>query len=301
MADQHQFETHNAQSQSQAKSQRKNNTDPENTQEQPDLLHKISQRRAQDRENDSTETGAFPAVNKAIPNLKPKTRTLRTKLISSSLVAVLCALLGYGYVIQSNNSGEAVETMSESELTRLISDTNMQVDRLKDRKEQLSSQLRSLQEAADKQSQAQRIAEENAAASGILSGRLPAEGPGVIVRISQGDKKNIDPAILFTLLEELRNSGAEVIAVNDIRVVTSTYFAQRDGTLNCDGIVIKSPYVFKAIGDTTNLQNAVNMAGGVGSQLSVKYGAKVSIETSDDVKITEVAPTTDYQYAKIVE
>ncbi|EFA23092.1 hypothetical protein BIFGAL_03204 [Bifidobacterium gallicum DSM 20093 = LMG 11596] len=266
------------------------------------MLRKISQQRAQDRENDSTQTGAFPVVNKTSKNkLKNSSRTLRSRLASSVLVALLCAMLGYGYVIQINNTDMTYETMSETELTRLISETSMQVDRLKDRKDQLSAQLRSLQAAADKQAQAQKIAEENEAASGILSGRLPAQGEGIIVRITQGTKQMIDPSILFTLIEELRNSGAEVISIDDVRVVTSTYIAQGDGALICDGAMLSTPYLIKAIGDQSNLQNAVNMAGGVGSQLTVKYGAKVSIETSSDVKITEVAHSSDFEYAKIVE
>ena len=42
----------------------------------------------------------------------------------------------------------------------------------------------------------------------------------MVIRISQGSKQKIDSAILFTLLEELRNSGAEVIEINNVRVVS---------------------------------------------------------------------------------
>ena len=98
--------------------------------------------------------------------------------------------------------------------------------------------------------QAAEIAKQNAQTNGILSGRLAATGEGVVIRISQGSKQKIDSAILFTLLEELRNSGAEVIEINNVRVVTSTYISGTAGSLVCDGTKLKSPFTIRAIGDS---------------------------------------------------
>ncbi|WP_231129348.1 DUF881 domain-containing protein [Bifidobacterium choloepi] len=284
-----------------------------------------AEQRARDRKNDKTATGAFPVVHKnrrqsgkrrgksrqwgrakangAKPALlSVRGRSLKAKLMSSILVAVLCALLAYGYVIQLNSSDLSYETMSETELTRLLSETSSQVTALEERKNELSSQLTKLQEAADQEAEAEKIAQENEEASGIISGRLPAQGEGIIVHISQGTTKDIDAATMFNLIEELRNAGAEVIALNTVRIVTSSYVTEdADGGLECDGVTLSAPYTVKAIGDKDNLENAVNMAGGVGSQLSVKFGATVTIEVPSTVKITEVQEATDYKYAKIVE
>ena len=111
----------------------------------------------------------------------------------------------------------------------------------------------------------------------------------------------IDAATMFELIEELRNAGAEVMAVNTVRVVTSTYFADTKTGLICDGQELSTPYKVKAIGDPQNLQNAVNIAGGVGSRLSVKFGAKVKVTSSDKVEINEIRDVPQYQYAKTVE
>lgn len=160
------------------------------------------------------------------------------------------------------------------------------MQKLEQRKSELSNQLDSLKDTADKNEKAAEIARQNAESNGILSGRLPVSGEGVVIRISKGSKRDIDASILFTLLEELRNSGAEVIEINDIRVITSTYISDTADGLDCDGTNIKAPFIIRAIGDSDNLQNAVNLAGGVGSRLKVKYGATVSIVPSDKVEIT---------------
>ncbi|KFI67903.1 DUF881 domain-containing protein [Bifidobacterium magnum] len=277
--------------------------EPHEHPEHEERIPKISRQRVRDRRNDKTQTGTFPVVRKTArkPATSLRSRAFRVRLISSILVACLCALLAYGYVIQVNNTDVTYETMSEAELTRLISETNMQAQSLEERKSELTRQLNSLRESANKEAQAEKIAKENEETSGILAGRLPAHGKGIIIHISQGSKRHIDAATMFNLIEELRNSGAEVIAINTVRVVMSTYVRQTNNGLECDGTLLSTPYVVKAIGNQANLQNAVNMAGGVGSQLTVKFGATLSIDTSDNVEITEVQSVPDYTYAKIVE
>ena len=266
-----------------------------------DVLSKIHEQIVKDQNNDSTHTGSFPVVRRKPKRVSLNAKATRARLYSSVLVTVLCALLGFSYAIQLNNTTSTYETMSEDELTKLISETSTQVQKLEQRKSELSNQLDSLKDTADKNEKAAEIARQNAESNGILSGRLPVSGEGVVIRISKGSKRDIDASILFTLLEELRNSGAEVIEINDIRVITSTYISDTADGLDCDGTNIKAPFIIRAIGDSDNLQNAVNLAGGVGSRLKVKYGATVSIVPSDKVEITSTRSAPQYTYAHVVE
>lgn len=138
-----------------------------------DMLSRIHEQRVKDQNNDSTQTGAFPMV-KAKKRISLDAKVTRTRLYSSILVTILCALLGFGYVIQINNTTSTYETMSEDELTKLISETNAQVQKLEQRKNELSSQLNALKDTADKNEKAAEIAKQNAQTNGILSGRLAA-------------------------------------------------------------------------------------------------------------------------------
>ena len=266
-----------------------------------DVLSKIHEQIVKDQNNESTQTGSLPVVRRKPKRVSLNAKATRARLYSSVLVTVLCALLGFSYAIQLNNTTSTYETMSEDELTKLISETSTQVQKLEQRKSELSNQLDSLKDTADKNEKAAEIARQNAESNGILSGRLPVSGEGVVIRISKGSKRDIDASILFTLLEELRNSGAEVIEINDIRVITSTYISDTADGLDCDGTNIKAPFIIRAIGDSDNLQNAVNLAGGVGSRLKVKYGATVSIVPSDKVEITSTRSAPQYTYAHVVE
>lgn len=266
-------------------------------------ISELKERNETERRNDDTATGSFPQV----PGRKGKRELkgasdFRVRASSAILITLMCALLGFGYMTQINSGPSTYETMSEDELVRLINETSTQAQNLEQRKNQLSQQLSSLKAAADQRAQAQRIANQNKETSGIISGRLPAQGKGVMITIGKGKDKDIDASTMFTLIEELRNAGAEVIAINDVRVVTSTsIWADEDGSLECDGIPLTAPYKVRAIGNPSDLQNAVNIAGGIGSRLKVMYGAKVTVKQSDSVQIDATREPSTNNYAKTVE
>ncbi|RSX56231.1 DUF881 domain-containing protein [Bifidobacterium samirii] len=266
-----------------------------------DVLSRMHDQRIQDKANDHTETGSFPVVRRKTKLRSLNANATRMRLVSSLLIVVMCALLAFGYMIQINNTTSTYETMSEDELVRLINETGTQVQNLEERRNELADQIDSLKATADKQAAAEEIARQNEETNGILSGRLPAKGEGVVITISGGAKADVDASTMFTLLEELRNAGAEVIAVNTVRVITSTYIADTKDGLVCDGVNLDPPYTVKAIGDPQTLSNAVNIAGGVGSRLKVKFGADVAVSTKDEVRIDEVREAQRYDYAKTVE
>jgi hypothetical protein len=87
-----------------------------------------------------------------------------------------------------------------------------------------------------------------------LAGTLPATGPGIELTINDPQGRVRSAALLDTL-EELRDAGAEVIQVGDVRVGVNTYFA--------DGQSLTRPYRLLAIGDPHTLATALNIPGGV--------------------------------------
>ena len=253
------------------------------------MLEKMRDQHAQDKVNDRMETGSFPTVRKK-PRKDLNRASNKSRLLSSILIALMCALLGFAYMSQINNTKSTYETMDESELVRLLNESNTQISNLEQRKTQLNSQLNSLKSAANDEE-----------TSGLISGRLPAKGQGVTIRIGRGLTTKVDASIMFNLIEELRNAGAEVIAINNVRVITSTYIQDAEEGLIVDGTTIKPTYTVKAIGNPQELSNAVDIAGGVGAQLQVKYGSNVNVQPSDSIIIDEVREATQNQYAKTVE
>ncbi|OTA27540.1 hypothetical protein B9G54_00245 [Alloscardovia macacae] len=269
-----------------------------------------------EKEADSTQTGVFPVVEKprklsraassTISSWSEFLRELRhnrhtRSLVSSLILIALGAGVGYAFMAQQRITNTSYDALSESELVTLLDETNNQITRLETQRTQLSQQLDSIQTANNKQQEIERIAQENKDANDILSGSTAAYGPGIQVTISQGTKKDVSAASLFTVIEELRNAGAEVIQIGDVRVVTSTYVTDTKTGLVSDGVLLEAPYVVKAIGDKTALQNAIDISGGVGSSLRVNYGSTVTVVQKSKVDITALAHSFEYKYAQTVE
>ena len=93
-------------------------------------------------------------------------------------------------------------------------------------------------------------------------------GPGIAVKIDGG----FDERALADLVNELRNAGAEAIAVNDARVGPRSWFAAGSpGTLVVDAKEVRGPWSVSAIGASEVLYVAMTRTGGIVGQFEVIY------------------------------
>ncbi len=98
----------------------------------------------------------------------------------------------------------------------------------------------------------------------VLNGAVEVSGPGVEVLVDGP----LYAADLQDLVNELRNAGAEAIAVNGQRLVVSSVFrAGEADTLIVDGVTISRPYQLEAIGDPDTIETALLRHGGLVSVL----------------------------------
>lgn len=180
------------------------------------------------------------------------------------LAGTLCALLGFAGVtqVQSRDADNVLETARQSDLVQILDAQSQLADRLEDELMGLQSSYADLLTDGNQQQTALEQARERREALGILAGTLAARGPGVEVVVVDPDRTA--PAIrLLGAIEELRNAGAEVIQVNDVRVVASTYVLDGEAGPEVDGTPLDSPYVIRAIGEADTLATAMAIPGGV--------------------------------------
>jgi len=161
-------------------------------------------------------------------------RALRPRATpAQALTGVLCVMLGFAIAVQVRQTDTAsLSTMRESELVSLLDQTTRQADELQDQVSELERTQQELRSGSSSREAALDAATRSAAAQGILSGRLPAEGPGVEIEVVEGAEP-VSGVRLFNVLEELRNAGAEAMEVNGVRLVASSYFEDTS-----DGVVV---------------------------------------------------------------
>ncbi len=189
-------------------------------------------------------------------------RDLRSQLAIASVAFVLGLLV----VVQlrSQTGGSALQALSTQDLTTLVANLNSQNDRLRSEIGTLQDQLAELKanHAAGATSIDQ--IQSDLARIRAWTGLDPVSGRGVTITISG----QIEPTSVENLLNELRNAGAEAIAIEDIRVVARTTVSGLPGSLDVDGFVLGDPFRIRAIGKPETLVGSLTRAGGIIAQLA---------------------------------
>jgi uncharacterized protein YlxW (UPF0749 family) len=180
------------------------------------------------------------------------------------LTAVLCGLLGFAVVAQVRLTHDtSLSTLRQSDLVGILDQATRQADELQREAATLEQTRQELESGSNSRQAALDAATRSAATQGILTGRLPAEGPGIVVTLTEPDG-SIRALTLLNLLEELRNAGAEAVQLNDLRLTASSYFvASADGNgVVVDGTPLHAPYRWTVIGDADTMATALDIPGG---------------------------------------
>ncbi|MDM7831155.1 DUF881 domain-containing protein [Cellulomonas edaphi] len=224
-------------------------------------------------------------------------RALRFRASRGQLLAgVLCAVLGFALVVQVRQNNEtSLSGLSQADLVRILDETTTRGDALATEVNDLRSERDQLLSGSDKRQAALDALRRSAETQGILTGRLPAEGPGVVVTLTEPNGQ-IKPVTMLNMLEELRNAGAEAIDLNGNRVTASSAFAGVPGAVTLDGVTLEKPYVWTAIGDPDTISTALQIPGGAMAAVRSNGGEGV-LQRRDLVEVTSIRTLPDPQYA----
>jgi uncharacterized protein YlxW (UPF0749 family) len=204
-------------------------------------------------------------------------RDLRSQLT----LAAVAAILGLLVVVQLRGQagGSALETKSAQNLTTLVANLNTENDRLRSEVTTLQGQLDELR--ADRATGATSVGQIETELRRIRAwaGLDPVAGRGVEIQVSG----EIGAAAVADVLNELRNAGAEAIAIEDVRVIARTSVSGVPGSLDVDGILLRDPFMIRAIGNPETLVGSLTRVGGIIAQLSATSpGATVEVQPTDD-------------------
>jgi len=211
----------------------------------------------------------------------------RTSIAARALVALSIGLVGFMVAAQWGTRHRHTEHLaleSESDLTRIFSSLNEQSSALRDEISQLRLELAALQSSAERNQLARDAADRQLSDLQILAGVVPARGPGVAVHIAD-PKGSFEFQLLLDLVQELRDAGAEAIAVNGHRVGGTTAFSHNRDGVTVDGQAVTQPYEVLAIGDPATLEVGLRIPGGAVDTLDALDGTKVNVERRSDVRV----------------
>ncbi|MGH3730263.1 MAG: DUF881 domain-containing protein [Micromonosporaceae bacterium] len=218
------------------------------------------------------------------------------------LIGLLVGLLGFGLAVQlrSSQTDPALATARQEDLVRILDDLDARKERLRDEVASLEDRKRQLNSGAKGRAAALEEARRRADELGILAGTLAAEGPGLRIRFSGEDPLRADK--LLNAVEELRGAGAEAMQIGGsdgtaVRIVASTYFLDDGSALDVDGQSLSGPYTLRVIGDPQTMRTALEIPGGVVSEVT-KDGGTVTVDEREKVTVDALRRAEPPQYAR---
>lgn len=231
------------------------------------------------------------------------------------LIAIGCMAILIGLVLSIQ-----ILTTSGSDQGGLVplaklKDYEQSLKEVREEKEEALEELFILQERLA--SIENEMAADDAFISGLLSdiekykmaaGVIDVYGPGIIVTIKdpaafdeymgQFSVITYNYELLLSLVNKMKEAGAEAISINENRIVHTTEISLASNNININGNATAPPYYIKAIGNPTTMENALTIRGGIIDTMKTKYNLSVDIDVKDEVVIPRYTGVMNFRYAE---
>jgi uncharacterized protein YlxW (UPF0749 family) len=203
-------------------------------------------------------------------------------------MALVLAFLGFLVVVQARSQAQeqGLAQLSVQDLTELVANVTARNNQLRAEVSTLQSQLAQVQSAVQRgDTSTSQIRSDLSHIQG-WSGTVPVSGQGVLVTVAG----SLPPSSVAQLVNELRNAGAEAIAVSGVRVVPGVVVTGDLGHLTVGGTPVTGPLELQAIGQPETLAGSLSRAGGIIAQLTSQFPS-VTIRV-DPVDLVQIPATT---------
>jgi uncharacterized protein YlxW (UPF0749 family) len=183
-------------------------------------------------------------------------------------LTAVCLLFGVLLMVQFRTQGKIAKTLQ----TESSADQAQIIGNLYDANVALRNEVASLARQLEQQREEAalgRVGELTADLEKlrVVNGTAPASGPGVELTIA-ADVRIED---VQDLVNELRNAGAEAVALNGSRITGRSALRSDRGQVVLNDRRVVAPYVFNVIGSPEILERAITRKGGLLSYLQNTY------------------------------
>jgi Uncharacterized protein conserved in bacteria len=206
------------------------------------------------------------------------------------VVAVLIGVLGVGQLNSQARPAE-ISSLSAQDLSTLIETLTTRNRELRTGLADIREQLREYQVSGPQSQSALQVSREDLRRITAFGGLAAVGGQGIVMDVD-GD---LDAIALNDLVNELRNAGAEAIAVDGVRITARSVAIQGPSSLQVDGVDVGRQFTLRAIGSPDGLLGAMQRPGGIISQLKLFISATIQIRQAASVvlpaSIVSLLPT----------
>jgi uncharacterized protein YlxW (UPF0749 family) len=216
---------------------------------------------------------------------------LRSVATGPLFVLLVTGLVGFLLVSQLRGTerfSQRLSAESEGDLARILASLTTEADALRDEISTLKLQLLDLEASSRNDEAAAKAAADQLQSLEVLAGTVPVTGPGLTLAVADADG-NVGYDTMIDIVQELRDAGAEAVAVNGQRVGAGSAFAPKDGRVLLDGLVLSPPYQVTAIGQPATLEGGLKIPGGALDTLAALKNVHAEVQRAARLDLPPLA------------
>ena len=186
----------------------------------------------------------------------------------TTIIALFLGVLVVTQIKAQDVYTRSLELETPSSLTTLIANLAERNNRLRDEIFDLRLRTQAAREDATSGKGSITEGQRQLSQLEVFAARTAVKGQGINVRVDG----SFDDKALSDLVNELRNAGAEAVAVNSVRVGPRSWFGMNaDRSLTVDATAIRGPWTVSAVGATEVMYVAMTRTGGIIGQFELIY------------------------------
>lgn len=229
------------------------------------------------------------------------------KKVVSIILGVMCLILTYGICVQiktvnSNNSSLSTN-LAENSLRDQILKFKEKYDNTYESIEKEQQTIEKEREKATNNNQELENYENQIKEKSKMLGLTEVTGPGVIVILKDAPSTSqsldisnqvVHDLDVLSVVNELKNAGAEAISVNENRIVPTTSISCSGNVIRVNDQKVGTPFEIKAIGLPEQLA-ALKRPGGYLSYLD-EYGIGTELKKDNNITIPKYTGVLNFKY-----
>jgi len=220
-------------------------------------------------------------------------------------IMVICLLVGIMLSVQFRTSESYGTNLRDTRVEELV----LKNSSLNEEKEALSQEVVSLRQKLTSVDSGNKLTADLQAElkkSNMAAGLIPVYGPGIIVTLNDspralqpGGNPNdllVHDEDILKIVNEMKASGAESIAINDLRITAMTEIRCAGTTILVNSNKIAPPFTIKAIGDPQLLESGLSIRGGY-LEILKSFGLQTQLEKNDRIEIPAYTGALKFQFS----
>ena len=236
---------------------------------------------------------------------------MKDKKIISIVLGIMCFALTLGICVQlktvkGSNSIVGQTSYEENDLRAEVLKYKERYDNAYEELEKAEKELEKERENSTKNNSQLEQKENEIKQGNKMIGLSDVTGPGVIITLNDSKKDAstvinasdllIHDADILSIINELKNAGAEAISINDQRIVPTSSIVCGGNIIEINGEKVGAPFIIKAIG-LPELLSGVSRPGGY-LQILKDATIEVELKTSNNITIPKYSGVINYKYIK---